>query len=319
MNGKPEITVIGNAAIDILASPVSTEVFEKGTLPVNEIKMSFGGDAQNEAVLLSRFGKRVELFSKLGKDEAGMRILDRVRENGVSVDKIVPDPTMPSPINVVLIEENGERNFLTNPKSSMRKLTDEDVLPILDTAGDIVSFASLFVSTSMDIPQAARIFKAVKSKPGRILTVDVTKAKFGETLEDLKVLLPYVDYIFPNEEEAAVLTGVKDARENARLLVEAGAGCAVVKVGSKGCIIHTKEKTIEVSAYPVSKCIDTTGAGDSFAAGFIYGLSEKMPLEACGKFACAVASCTVECVGATDGVLSIDKPMERFLEMKAEK
>jgi len=313
---KPDITIIGNAAVDILAAPVSPEVFEIGTWPANNVKMSFGGDAQNESALLSRFGKKVELFSKLGDDQAGKSILARARENGVSVDKITLDPTMPSPISIVLITENGERNFVSDAKCSMRRLVEDDIYPILDTAADIVSFASLFVSTSMDIASATRVFKAIKSKPGRILTVDVTKAKFGETLDDLRELLPYVDYFFPNNDEAAMLTGTHDAHKNAALFVEAGVGCAVVKVGSKGCIIRTKDECIEIPAYKVENCVDTTGAGDSFAAGFIYGLSEGMSLADCGRFACATASCIVECVGATDGVMSIDKPMARFKELK---
>ena len=66
-----DITVIGAAIIDILASPVDENVFTAGTLPMDTIKMSFGGDALNEAVLLSGYGKKVQLISKVGGDEAG--------------------------------------------------------------------------------------------------------------------------------------------------------------------------------------------------------------------------------------------------------
>ena len=71
----------------------------------------------------------------------------------------------------------------------------------------------------------------------------------------------------------------------------------------------------DVSAYPVKNCIDTTGAGDSFAAGFLWALSEGLPLMECGCFACAVGSCTVECMGSTDGVISLETPLSRFHEI----
>ena len=58
--------------------------------------------------------------------------------------------------------------------------------------------------------------------------------------------------------------------------------------------------------------VDTTGAGDSFAAGFLYGLSEGYSLYDCGRFACATASCAIECVGAVDGVKSVDEVTRRY-------
>ena len=215
-------------------------------------------------------------------------------------------------MNIVLLDEKGERYFLTNPSSSLRKLGEVDVLSQLDEAADIVCFASIFVSPLLDLEAMERIFKVIKSKPGRILVADMTKAKKGEKLEDLTRILSYIDYILPNHEEISLLTGEMDPEVNAKLLVEAGASCAVVKCGSKGCIIQTKEESLYISAYPVEHVVDTTGAGDCFAAGFLYALSCGYSLENCGKFACATASCAVEAVGATEGIKSVDKPKERY-------
>lgn len=306
------ITVIGNAIIDVLAKPVNAKVFETGSLPVDKIKLTFGGDALNEAIVLTRLGRNVDLISKVGDDEAGSRVLSFLKDTGISVDKIVVEKGLDTSINIVLIDEQGERHFLTNPVGSQRKLSEADIYPFLDSASDIVSFASIFVSPLLDIPAMTRIFKKVKEKPGRILVADLTKAKKGECLEDLAELLPYVDYILPNEEEIALLTGEKDPKINAELLVESGVSCAVIKCGSKGCIIRTREEMYHIPAYPVKNCIDTTGAGDSFAAGFLWALSEGWALIDCACFACAVASCTVECVGSTDGVVSFKTPLDRY-------
>lgn len=307
-----DITVIGAAIIDIMAGPVNKEVFQKGSQSVNMTKLSFGGDALNESVVLSRLGKRVQLISKVGNDEAGARVLDYVRQNGLNTDSITIKEGLTTGMNIVLVDEGGERFFLTNPNGSLRKLEECDVEPYIEGAASIVSFASIFVSPMLDIKAMERVFKKIKLKPGRILVADMTKAKCGERLEDIKSLLPYIDYILPNEDEIALLTGENDPYVNAGLLVDAGVSCAVVKCGKKGCIIRTKDEIYEIKSYVVERPVDTTGAGDCFAAGFLWALSEQMSLEDCGRFACAVASCAVECVGATEGVRSIDEPLKRF-------
>ncbi|MBR0102210.1 MAG: hypothetical protein IJQ01_01765, partial [Selenomonadaceae bacterium] len=85
-----------------------------------------------------------------------------------------------------------------------------------------------------------------------------------------------------------------------------------VKRGGRGCIIATDAAQIEVPACRVDKVLDTTGAGDCFAAGFLYALSEGWSLADCGRFACAVASCSVEEVGAVTGVKSLEQVMRRY-------
>ena len=313
---KKDITVIGNAIVDVLVKSIHAKVFETGSQPVEKIKLAFGGDALNEAVILTRLGKKVELISKVGEDEAGSRVLSFLKDSGISIDKIIVENRLDTSINIVLIDEHGERYFLTNPEGSQRKLTEADLDPYLDSAKDIISFASMFVSPPLDIPAMTRVFRKIKEKPERILVADLTTAKNGERLEDLSELLPYVDYILPNEDEISLLTGEKDPYINAGLLLESGVSCAVIKRGSKGCLIRTKHETYHIPAYPVKTCIDTTGAGDSFAAGFLWALSEGMPLIECGRFACAVASCTVECIGSTEGVISIETPLDRYSQMK---
>ncbi len=307
-----KITVIGPAIIDVLAFPVSLINMEAGSQPMEDIKLSYGGDALNEAVVLSRLGADVELLSKVGQDQAGTYVLDFLKREGISCAGIRRDEKTPTSVNIVLVDEHGERFFLTNPRGSMRKLAEEDIDVAIDTAAHIVSFAGIFISPMLDVDSMERIFRRIKEKPGRILAADMTKPKNGETLEDLGRILKYVDFILPNEGEAAMLTGEEDPRRNAQLLVGAGAGCAVIKCGEKGCIIQTKDKCTEIPAFPVAKVADSTGAGDSFVAGFLYGLSRGFSVEQCGSFGNAVASCTVEALGATDGVTSLEEPMARY-------
>ncbi len=309
-----DITIIGAAIIDVLAGPADANIIKNGSTPMENIRMSFGGDALNEAVVLSRLGLAAELISKVGNDEAGKQVLEFLKENRVHT-KIKEEDGLETGINIVLIDSVGERRFLTNPASSLRKLAEEDVVEQLEDAADIVCLASMFVSPLLDIPAMERLFQKIKSKEDRILVADMTTAKKGETLEDIKCLLPYIDFIIPNETEAERLTGEKDVHRNAELFLECGASCVIIKRGAKGCLIKTAEQELEVLAYPGITAVDTTGAGDSFVAGFLWGLKNKLPLKECARFGCAVASCTVEKVGATAAIESLELPMKRYKEM----
>lgn len=308
-----DITIIGAAIIDILAAPVNETIFSAGSCPMDTIQMSFGGDALNEAVILSRLGKRVQLITKVGEDEAGKRVLNFMEENRLSVESVKIQKDLATGINIVLINEKGERHFLTNPHGSLRKLAFEDIDSYLDEVAPIVSFAGMFVSPLLNIEKMKQLFARIKKKD-RFLAVDMTKAKKGETLEDLKELLPYIDSIFPNEEEIALLTGERDPFENAKRLVSCGVKTAVVKCGANGCVVADGQGVRAIPAVPVNACLDTTGAGDSFAAGFLWGIANGWQTDECARFACAAASCTVEAYGAVGGIHSLEDVKRRILE-----
>ncbi len=311
-----KISIFGPVNVDVTARPVDFGKLHTGSLPMEDIGIAYGGDALNEAVVLRRLGAHVELISSVGQDETGDRLVRFLEREGISGAGINRAADAPTSVNIVLVDPQGERYFLTDPHGSMRRIRQEDYLPFLASAGDIICFPGMFVSREMDIPAMEAVFAETRKKPGRILCADMTKAKNGERLEDLRGILPMIDYIFPNEAEAELLTGETDARKSARLFTEAGAGCAVIKRGARGCVIATRDEQLELPAYPISRAVDTTGAGDAFAAGFVYGLSRKMPLADCGLFACAAASCIVETAGANQGIRSAEEPMARFMELK---
>ena len=306
-----DISVIGVGVIDVLAGAVDEKKFIGDGQDMDYVKISFGGDALNEAIVLLRLGKKVQWISKVGTDDAGQWILNHAKANGLDISCVKVETSLETGVTIVLVDAQGERTFLTNPHSCLRKLSLEDVLPHVDGMARIVSFASMFISSLLDVPAMERLFRRINAS-GRTLAVDMKPPKHGETLKDLSGLLPYVDYFFPNEFELATLTGEDDIYKNIDALLRRGLRCAVVKRGGKGCIIATNAAQIEIPACHVDKVIDTTGAGDCFAAGFLYALSEGWRLEECGRFACAAASCSIEEVGAVAGVTSLDKVMRRY-------
>ena len=187
------ISIIGPAIIDVVVGPVNPTVFTSGSEPIDFSKLSFGGDALNEAVALSKLGENVELLSIIGNDNAGKNILSFLNEMNVKTDKISISPLYETGMNIVLVDSKGERYFLTQPNSSLRKLSEFEILPYVDSLGDIVSFASIFISSSIDIKSMKRIFSAIKRKKNRILITDMKRAKNGESLNDLRCLFHFIE------------------------------------------------------------------------------------------------------------------------------
>lgn len=303
MQRKPEIIVIGSAIADVLVTGVDAGVFERGSTPASGISMQTGGDALNEAMILSRLGRSVRLVSHIGNDAAGALILDACRRDGVDTSGIRITDGMDTGVNVVLVDEKGERRFITNPNGGLRKIMPDHVMEAVAEPAfadaKIVSYASIFVHPHM-VPVLADVFRAIKAR-GVILCADSTKPKNGETSETMREALAYLDYFMPNYDEAVMITGEKDPERIADVLLECGVKHVIVKLGSKGCLIKDSQTDIIVPAVPGIHPVDTTGAGDNFAAGFMCALYEGLSFEECAMYANAVASICVQHVGAAAG------------------
>lgn len=309
-----DITVIGAAVLDVLAHPVSGTELSVRSFPAEGISMSVGGDAANEATTLARLGKKVNLITKLGNDMAGRILLSHFQENGVSTEDSVLEEGLDTGINIVLIDSRAERSFITNKNGSLRKLGLTDIPEAALEKSPVFSFASIFVSPLFDIPSMTALFRSIKKKGG-LLCADMTRCKNGETLEDIRPVLSYIDYLFPNYEEAKAVSGQDTPEAIADAFLACGLSCIVLKLGSRGCFLKTRQMSALVPAYPDTHCLDTTGAGDNFAAGFLYALSEGMSPVECARFANAAASLAVESVGACTGVRSFAQVMERYQNM----
>ena len=163
----------------------------------------------------------------------------------------------------------------------------------------IVCFASIFVFPEIGPKELEVIFRTAKEQ-GKIICADMTKRKKNETVEDLAGALKYVDYLIPNDEEAMLLTGEESVEAVAGRLREAGAGTVVIKCGDRGCYLDSADGKCWIPAEKNVKCIDTTGAGDSFAAGFLYALSRGRSLRECAEYGNRCGAKAVSVVGASD-------------------
>ena len=263
--------------------------------------MSTGADALNEATVLARLGKTVLLDTVIGNDHAGQYLLEHCNREGILLSPDCLRDGMTTGVNVVLVQPDGRRSFLTNERGSLRQLCPNDIHLPFPASAKIVCFASIFVFPQIRAKELRHIFACAKHQ-GKIVCADMTKCKNHETAEDMAEAFSYVDYLLPNEEEALLLTGKSTVTEAAKALLRTGVKNVIIKCGAKGCLVANHCETYLLPASAGVTCIDTTGAGDSFAAGFLFALSEGRTLRECAQYANECGAKAVGVIGASDWI-----------------
>lgn len=314
MKKRLDAICIGAAIVDIPLQPVSRDMFEIESLPLQQICMTIGGDAINEATIMSRLGHKIGLMSMVGKDAVGNFILEHCEKNGIDYSGIKVVEGVDTSINIGLVTADGERTFVTNRNGSLWKMTIDHVDLSKIAEARLLSFASIFNNPLLDCKAMVQIFKEAK-KNDMIICADMIKARLGETLDDIREALGYVDYFFPNYDEACMMTSESDLEKIADKFLACGIKHVVIKTGKKGCYIKSRNgKVLEVPAMQGITAIDTIGAGDNFASGFITAILEGKSLKECAEFANVTASISVQSIGATTGVQRREQVEERMIE-----
>lgn len=303
MTSTPEVICVGAALVDIPLCPVSKAVFQTASYPVEQIRMTVGGDALNEAAILSRLGHRAGLLSMVGQDPAGKFILDFCQKNQIAWEGVAVDSQVDTSINIGLVTEDGERTFITNRNGSLWKLEGRHIQTAFLSGAKLLSLGSFFNAPRLDQAALLPIFYKAKEQ-GILICADMIHPRLGETLMDIETALSLVDYFFPNYEEARLLTGKDTLPEIAQVFLNTGLGHVLIKTGRQGCYFQDRQETFILPAYPGIQAIDTIGAGDNFAAGFLSGLLEGRSHWECALLGNAVASISVQHPGATSGVQS---------------
>lgn len=308
-----DIAIVGAAIADLQVYPVTKEITNTASYSAQSMEMKVGGDAINEAFVITRLGHKVRLVSCIGDDSTGKFLLGQCEKNGVSAEYIKVDPQKITSLNVGLIWEDGERTFINNKSGSIWTFRPEDLeLSAIDGA-KMLCFASIFNNPLLDGKFMVQLFERAKASDMKI-AADIVAPKNGETLDDIKDALSYIDYFFPNYHEAAALTGKTDIDEIADILLSCGVKNVILKIGKRGCLVKNAQERFITPAYPKATVVDTTGAGDNFASGFLSFILEGKSLAKASQFANCAASLAIEKIGATTGIRSREQADERYAD-----
>ncbi len=260
MEKKLDAVCVGAAIVDIPLQPVNRDMFEIESFPLQQISMTIGGDAINEATIMSRLGHRIGLMSMVGRDAVGNFIIEHCEKNGIDYSGIKVREGIDTSINVGLVTADGERTFVTNRNGSLWKMTIDDVDLSRLKEARLLSLASIFNNPLLDCQALVKIFQEAKAQD-MIICADMIKARLGETLDDIREALGYVDYFFPNYDEACLMTEETELEKIADKFLDCGIQHVVIKTGRKGCYIKSQDGSVlEVPAMKGITAIDTIGA-----------------------------------------------------------
>jgi len=264
--------------------------------------VELGGSSLNAIRTLASLGNKTYFAGMVSVDTFGKQIKDRMSE--LKIECHLGESDEPTGSCVVLITPDGERTMHTHLGASRLYGTSQvPVAALKDTK--VFHFCGYQWDTE---DQKAAITESIKiaKEAGNIISFDVADPfVVGMHKEDFgQVIANDADIVFANEEEAKVLYGLSP-EETAQKIADTGA-IAVIKLGSKGAIIQKGSEIIRVGPVKTT-VIDTTAAGDMFAAGFLHGYTAGRTLDVCGKMAATVASDVISRVGAKVSSEALDQ------------
>ena len=301
---------MGNALVDVLAIIEDDSILKRLDLPkgsmqlidncklriiseeINRFEKNIvsGGSAANTIVGLASLGISTGFLGRIGKDFYGEHFKSDLSKYTVKSHLTEVDEA--SGVASTFISQDGERTFGTYLGAAA--LLDAQELNKEDFDGYQYFYIEGYLVQNYDLIKSAII---LAKEAGAKIILDLASYNVVESNRDflLEIIPEYVDIIFANEEEAKSLLDM--IAEDAVTALSKEVEVAIVKTGSEGSWIQKGEEKVFVPAHKVT-CIDSTGAGDLYASGFIYGLINNLSLPNCGRVGTLLAANVIQNVGA---------------------
>lgn len=302
---------VGNALTDVLAVLENDDILMELNLPKGGMvhideetlrrvqaffqqtrtHVSTGGSVANSVRALARLGVPTGFIGKVGNDEFGGFYRESLVKRGID-NHLIVSSTLPSGVCSAFISPDGERTFADYMGASLALVAD-DLQPSVLQPYQYLFLEGYLVQNHDLIARAATLAKQLGLK----IVMDM--ASYNIVKSDYQfftsLVKQNVDIIFANEEEARAFTGLEP--EKALDELARYCGIVVVKEGAQGSYIRRGTEKVHVEAVPVSRVVDTTGAGDSFAAGFLYGLVSGLSLKQSGMIGSVLSSECIQVLG----------------------
>ena len=311
-----KIVCIGMLVCDILISPVPDDILSRDSVGICRPTISCGGDALNVALGLAKLGCEVLISGRVAKDANGAFIERTCAEAGINTSGIIYDESCATATTFALIDERGERHFMTD-KEIFAQLTEDDVPLTLIKAADIVYFGSAMALPGMNDGGLERLFRRAKEW-GKVTVMDAAiddKKTDVDWLTTLAPALRQTDVFFPSIDEARLITKKDSPEEISECFNGFGMKAFGIKLGKEGCFItdFSIQRYISGLSMPV---VDTTGAGDSFLAGLLCGLAHEWNIFRSTEFANTVAAQNIGALGGTAGIPDFDQALQFYINWK---
>lgn len=292
-----QICVIGSINMDVVIS-MERVPSEGENLYCDHVENFCGGKGENQAIALSRLGVSTVYYGCVGNDAFGDTLLSSLKSTGVDAGHVLRRE-VDTGVAYILLEQNGDNRIIVNPGAN-EAITPADIRR--DVAPLIARSDAVLIQLEIALDAISEIVAICKEQNKRLI-VDAGPIR-GCTIDRLSGAF----CVSPNESELAALLGEtietdEEILYGAKKLVALGVQNVLVKLGGKGSLYVNSDGSKHFPAYPV-KAIDTTGAGDSFMAGFTAALAEGASIEDSIGYATKCGAIAVTRMGAVNSMPS---------------
>ncbi|MFI4975013.1 MAG: carbohydrate kinase family protein [Caulobacterales bacterium] len=286
------LLTIGLTTLDIVARPIDALTHTERASFIEGIACVPAGTAGGAAMVAGKLGVPTKIVGAVGDDLIGAFVRLGFESVGVDTSLLATKPGERTSTTLLAVESDGRRSSYHAPGAGGGAAIDDAVVSAACASG-FVHYASIG-GLATDGGAGAELLRAAKAA-GAVVTCDLIGPR-RSALDELKRLLPWVDYFMPSAAEATFLSGIDDLAEAAELFRSLGAGACIIKNGGRGSYVSIGTERRNIPAHAIQP-IDTTSCGDSYCAGFIAALAQGWPpLEAC-HFATATAALVAQGLG----------------------
>ena len=297
-----DVIVVGELNIDLILRGDVTPAFGQVEKLVDDATLTLGSSSAIFACGAARLGLHVAFIGKVGDDDFGRFVRRELNRRGIDTSGIVIDPALPTGLSVIL-SRPSDRAILTHLGSIAALRFDDVDLALLSHARHL-HLGSFYLLDALR-PAIPRLFDAAKSKA---LTISIdTNYDPSERWEGgLREALDRVDVFLPNETELLAITRADSIVAALDRLAQIPT--VAVKLGAKGATARRGAEIVHAEPVRVN-VVDTTGAGDSFDAGFVYGYLAGQDLTQTLRFACACGSLSTRAAGGTTAQATVKEAL----------
>ena len=296
------VVCAGLVVADVFVPPLPSLPEAGELVTTGDFVVETGGCAANAAFALARLGVPAAIVARVGDDHFGAFVEDELSAAGLDVTGIHRAAGLGTSKTVIIPVTGEDRRFI-HTFGANAALCAADLAPALATAPDVLYIGGFLVLPALRQDELAAQLQLARQAGTRVVFDVVAPAGRALSLDDVAGVLPQVDYFVPNDDEAAALTGERDPRRQAERLLELGAGTVVVTMGERGLFAAGHDDTIELPA-PQVEFVESSGAGDAFAAGLVYGLLQSWPLRRSLEFASVIGGSACTQLGCTAGLVT---------------
>jgi sugar/nucleoside kinase (ribokinase family) len=301
-----DLLVVGDLNADLILRGDVEPAFGQVEKLIDAATLTLGSSSAIFACGAARLGMRVALVGKVGDDEFGRFVVREMNERGVNTQGVVVDPRVKTGLTVILSRGN-DRAMLTY-SGSIGALRFAEIDQALIARARHLHVGSYFLLDALcpDIPMLFDLARA----SGLTISLDTNYDPTGKWNGGLADALRRADVFLPNETELRAIAGIADTVSALDRLAGGGA-CVAVKLGARGAMAQRGNERATAQSLPVD-VVDTTGAGDTFNAGFVYGYLAGWELARALRLGCVCGSLSTRAAGGTTAQPTLAEALEKL-------